>query len=134
MLAGWLLKHNVPTLTGEQLKQLSQRIAANDGKGETNLRSGWTLSWNQTLVAPETLRCSGLHIAAWIDLLDSRVEALSINRSTNKRCQLGDKRGWISNRLFVTAQKRRQVELVNQLNISGLPIQVLLHNLGWHQW
>ena len=53
LLAGWLLKHNVPTLTGEQLKQLSQRIAANDGKGETNLRSGWTLSWNQTLVALE---------------------------------------------------------------------------------
>ena len=53
LLAGWLLKHNVPTLTGEQLKGLSQRIAANDGKGETNLRSGWTLSWNQTLVALE---------------------------------------------------------------------------------
>ena len=51
LLASWLLEHNVPALTGEQLRGLSQRIAANDGKGETNLRSGWTLSWDQTLVA-----------------------------------------------------------------------------------
>ena len=50
LLAAWLKKEGMPSITSLTLNELSHRLRTGPGEGQTDLGSNWSLQWNRSTI------------------------------------------------------------------------------------